>query len=950
MDTDLTKLTVVKLRHELSARGLDTKGVKAVLVDRLREALEEENGQESQNTTVNTTGKLEESQIEEEEAVDETEQVKQEPESRQEDDYEERGGGETGGAEEEDYRQDQQFSEDQEEQSQEPMEQEDVKPDVSEFSQDKPGYEDEAEVSIKQEPGLNDEASKQDDGKQGFEAEVKQEDANEAQSDVKEEKQEQRSRKRKRSESPERDQKRSSNAQTPPAIPKTPREMEPDFDPTAVLLSWYDSDLNFVIEKDNFTKGSSMYKEGLDGFEYIWAGARATYGFISGKVCFEVKITEDLKVTIEDEPNPNVLRIGWSVCTTSMQLGEEPLSYGYGGTGKISTNCNFKSYGTPFVVGDVVTAYLDFESNPGKFDISFAVNGKHMGSAYLVNSSELGGKALFPHFLSKNVAFEVNFGQQAEPWFPKPEDFTWAAQVALESRILGPTRPEKKSDCEAIMMCGLPGCGKTVWASEYAAKNPDKYYNILGTNNLIDKMKVMGLPRKRNYAGRWDVLIDKSMKCLNKLLTEASLRRRNYIIDQTNVYPSAQKRKMKSFEGFNRRAVVIVPTDEEFKRRVDKREAEEGKDVPDSAVLEMKANFRLPEKGDIFKEVEFVELDEAEAQKLVDRYNKEGRDAGYGPQVSQFKRFKPNDRSPFRGGTGPMGGGGGFRGRRGFEPRRDSRFSNGKPPFRPGGPPPNMMRDRPPRPPPSGGGWQGGRGGGGSDRGSSGGGWGRDRRWDGNQGMERGGFRGRGSERGSLGGWRGGGGGGRGGGRDSYGGDRRGGPPQGNGSGFDRNRGGPPPHQMNQRNQRDMKPGQMNKPVAAQQPPAAGVAVGGSQGGQWGGYASQQMGNQANNWANWNQQQQQQQGYSQGWNQNYQQQQAYGQGYGQPAQAQQQGYNQGYNSGNNPYGNWQQQYYNQQQYGQGWSQGWQGYGYGVYGNTAVQQGTQQAPAAPATTK
>jgi len=61
-------------------------------------------------------------------------------------------------------------------------------------------------------------------------------------------------------------------------------------------------------------------------------------------------------------------------------------------------------------------------------------------------------------------------------------------------------------------------------------------------------------------------------------------------ITQTNVYPSAQRRKMRGFEGFVRRAVVVVPTDEEFKRRVEKREKLEGKDVPDSAVLEMKGN------------------------------------------------------------------------------------------------------------------------------------------------------------------------------------------------------------------------------------------------------------------------------------------------------------------------------------------------------------------------
>lgn len=65
------------------------------------------------------------------------------------------------------------------------------------------------------------------------------------------------------------------------------------------------------------------------------------------------------------------------------------------------------------------------------------------------------------------------------------------------------------------------------------------------------------------------------------------------MITQTNVFPSAQRRKMRGFEGFVRRAVVVVPTDEEFKRRSEKREAEEGKEVPDSAVLEMKGKYNI---------------------------------------------------------------------------------------------------------------------------------------------------------------------------------------------------------------------------------------------------------------------------------------------------------------------------------------------------------------------
>lgn len=47
---------------------------------------------------------------------------------------------------------------------------------------------------------------------------------------------------------------------------------------------------------------------------------------------------------------------------------------------------------------------------------------------------------------------------------------------------------------------------------------------------------------------------------------------------------------MQPFEGFHRKAVVVLPTDEVFKNRVKDRKDEEGKDIPESAVNEMKGN------------------------------------------------------------------------------------------------------------------------------------------------------------------------------------------------------------------------------------------------------------------------------------------------------------------------------------------------------------------------
>jgi heterogeneous nuclear ribonucleoprotein U-like protein 1 len=142
-------------------------------------------------------------------------------------------------------------------------------------------------------------------------------------------------------------------------------------------------------------------------------------------------------------------------------------------------------------------------------------------------------------------------------------------------------------------MIGLPGAGKTHWATEFSRRFPEKKFNILGTNTLLDRMKVNGLPRKRNYHGRWDVLIGTCTQCFDEMLQLAAKRRRNYIIDQTNVFGTARLRKMQNFEGFFCKVIVVLPNDQEWKRRVALREAVEGKDVPDEAILEMKGTEHL---------------------------------------------------------------------------------------------------------------------------------------------------------------------------------------------------------------------------------------------------------------------------------------------------------------------------------------------------------------------
>lgn len=50
---------------------------------------------------------------------------------------------------------------------------------------------------------------------------------------------------------------------------------------------------------------------------------------------------------------------------------------------------------------------------------------------------------------------------------------------------------------------------------------------------------------------------------------------------------------MRTFEGYQRKALIIVPKHDVYKQRLDKRIKEQGRDIPDYAVIEMKGEALL---------------------------------------------------------------------------------------------------------------------------------------------------------------------------------------------------------------------------------------------------------------------------------------------------------------------------------------------------------------------
>ncbi|XP_007550360.1 heterogeneous nuclear ribonucleoprotein U-like protein 2 [Poecilia formosa] len=255
---------------------------------------------------------------------------------------------------------------------------------------------------------------------------------------------------------------------------------EEEWDEDKVRLDPYGCHLHFEVSSD----GSWGQPRFWDRFPLLWSGCRLTHGVRQGRVGFEVRVERRLLTADQEVKDPYGLRVGWSVGDSSLLLGEDEFSFAYDGRGKKVSDGTQEEYGEPFSEGDIIGCYAAFSAD-GAVELFFHKNGRFLGTAFSLSASLLRGRALVPHVLCKNCSVRFLLDHITPQWYPGPMGFMPLTALPAGQRVRITSAPTSRMQSEVVMMVGLPGSGKSFWAQTLMKQHPEKKYRLLGTEDLL---------------------------------------------------------------------------------------------------------------------------------------------------------------------------------------------------------------------------------------------------------------------------------------------------------------------------------------------------------------------------------------------------------------------------------------------------------------------------------
>lgn len=155
---------------------------------------------------------------------------------------------------------------------------------------------------------------------------------------------------------------------------------------------------------------------------------------------------------------------------------------------------------------------------------------------------------------------------------------------------------------EIIVMCGLPGCGKTTWGN----KHYPNHVRISSDDILEAHAKEHGL----TYSQVFKRHIDKSTQKMWHQFTEALLAGKDIIFDRTNLTVVRRRELIARIpKEYKKTLVLIDMTDRgNLDRSLQERDKIEGKHIPPEVIDNMIKHFDKPTKEEGWDDIVEVKM------------------------------------------------------------------------------------------------------------------------------------------------------------------------------------------------------------------------------------------------------------------------------------------------------------------------------------------------------
>jgi predicted kinase len=159
-----------------------------------------------------------------------------------------------------------------------------------------------------------------------------------------------------------------------------------------------------------------------------------------------------------------------------------------------------------------------------------------------------------------------------------------------------------------VVMCGLPGTGKSYAVSAALEKNADNDVFVYSTDHFIQTWADF---YKKSYDEMFGSLIDDAQKTMDSLLTHHIFNKNPIIWDQTNLSKKKRRSILSRFSSeYTKHAWAICPpeTDEDVAEWRSRLSARSGKTIPDNIMDNMRKSYVLPEGNEGFDYVTYINM------------------------------------------------------------------------------------------------------------------------------------------------------------------------------------------------------------------------------------------------------------------------------------------------------------------------------------------------------